>query len=430
MGARIQSIKAREIFAKRGLLGLEVTVTTDDGAVGVSTPEVGVSMGSHEMAFVLDGGSRYKGRGSRKAAENINKIIAPALVGVDVTNQLEIDRAMIELDGTPNKSKLGANAIVGVSLAAVKAAAKSAGLPLYRYIGGANGCTLPIPIYGIGSGGRYRDPGETRWFKPTFEFAAYGAGRFSTALEWSWNCAETLKRFIKERYAGKFQATYATSGNTIGTSGNLYGIIDDDRELLDMMTDAIAANGYEGKMGIYFDCAADCYYEKDIDRYVGHFNAESRTRDEQIRFLKGIVDNYPVVSLEDPLREDDFEGHAMATEALGIEIVGDDLFTTNAARLQRGIDLGAANSMVLKITQVGSVSEALAACRLCQANGYNIHPCGSRGDLDSIGDFAVGLNSGQIRGVDNNRMLEIEEELGDNAVWLGKAAYKGLKNRK
>ena len=429
MVAKIRSIKAREIYSQRGLLSLEVTVTADDGSVGISTPESGVSTGSHEMAFVLDGGSRYKGLGCRKAAANINEIIAPALVGMDVTAQLDLDRAMIELDGTPNKARLGANAIIGVSLAAVKAAAKSVKLPLYRYIGGANGCTLPIPIYGIGSGGRYRDPGQTRWLKPSFEFAAYGAGKFSTALEWSWTCAETVKRLTRERYAGKFQVTYATSGNTIGTSGNLYGIIDDDRELLDMMTEAIVANGYEGKMGIYFDCAADCYYEKDIDRYVGHFNAESRTRDEQIAFLKGIVDNYPVVSMEDPLHENDFEGHALATEALGIEIVGDDLFTTNAARLQRGIDLGAANSMVLKITQVGSVSEALAACRLCQANGYNIHPCGSRGDRDSIGDFAVGLNSGQIRGLDNNRMLAIEEELGDEAVWLGKAAYKGPRNR-
>lgn len=419
MSTTITDIKAREIFAARGLLGLEVTVTTDDGAVGVATPESGVSTGKYEATFVLDGGERYRGLGTRKAAENVNGIIAPALQGMAVSDQLAIDRAMCELDGTPNKERLGANAIVGVSLAVLKAAANSAGLPLYRYIGGANACTLPIPINFISSGGRYRDPGNSRWFKPTYEFAAYGAGSYSAAMEMSWRVIEQGKRLFKDRFGERYVPTYNMS--------NLAGVISEDRELLDIMAESIARCGYEGKVGIYFDCAAECYYEKDIDRYVGIFSEGEKSRDDMIEHYQKLIATYPIVSIEDPLHEEDFEGHAILTKELGIEIVGDDLFTTNAERLKRAIEIGAANSMVLKISQVGTVSEALAACRLAQANGYNVHPCGSRGDRDSIGDFAVGLNAGQLRAGDHNRMLTIEEELGSNAAWLGRDAYKGWK---
>jgi enolase len=191
------------------------------------------------------------------------------------------------------------------------------------------------------------------------------------------------------------------------------------------MTESIVRCGYEGRVGIYFDVAADIYYEPEIDRYVGLFSPGEKTRDELIGLLLDFVNRYPVVSLEDPLHEDDIEGHAIATRELGIEVVGDDLFTTNVERLRQGIAAGACNSMVLKISQVGTVSEALAACRAALAAGYNVHPCGSRGDRDSIGDFAVGLNAGQVRAGDHNRVLAIEEELGASAVWPGKAAYKG-----
>ncbi len=340
-------------------------------------------------------------------------------MGMDVTAQGEIDQMMIELDGTPNKRKLGANSIVGVSLAAIKAAAASTGQPLYRYIGGAGAVTLPIPIYGIGTGGRYRDPGTSRWFKPSYEFCAYGAGGYATALEWSWRCANETRRILRERYPDTFaERNTASPGRRHRPRPR--AARDHDRSIINC--------GYEGQIGIYFDCAADCYYEEDIDRYVGLFMPGERTRDEVIALLN-FVDHYPIVSLEDPLREDDFEGHALATQELGIEIVGDDLFTTNIERLRQGIAVGAAKSMVLKITQVGSVTEALAACRLALANGYNVHPCGSRGDRDSIGDFAVGLNAGQVRAAGHNRLLEIEDELGAAAVWLGKAAYKGVRNR-
>jgi enolase len=417
MGAKIQHVQAREILAQRGILSLEVTVVTDDGARGVSTPESGVSTGKHEAAFLLDGGERYNGLGVRRAAESVNAIIGPALEGMDVTAQQEIDRLMIELDGTPNKARLGANAIVGVSLAVLKAAADSSGLSLYRYIGGAGACTLPIPIVGIGTGGRYRDPGHSRWFKPSYEFAAYGAGRYSNAMYASWRCAEEVKRLLRARYPDRYAPAYHSSG--------LAGVIEHDRELLEIMAESIVRCGYEGQVGIYFDCAADCYYEQEIDRYVGLFSPGEKSRDEVIALLKEFVIDYPIVSLEDPLHEEDFEGHAIATKELGIEVVGDDLFTTNMERLQQGIAMGAANSMVLKITQVGTVSEALAACRAALTHGYNVHPCGSRGDRDSIGDFAVGLNAGQVRAGDHNRLFTIEEELGQSAGWLGKAAYKG-----
>lgn len=419
MGTKIHSIKAREIIALRGTLSLEVTVTTDDGSQGVSTPESGVSTGAYEAAFLLDGGERYGGLGVRQAAARINEEIAPALKGLDVSQQLEVDRRMSELDGTPNKARLGANAIVGVSLAVLKAAAASAGLPLYRYIGGVNACTLPIPIVGIGTGGRYRDPGRSRWFKPSYEFAAYGAGGYAEALHWSWRCAEMTKKLLRGRYGDKYSPAYHNTG--------LAGVISHDRELLEIMTESIVRCGYEGRVGIYFDVAADIYYEPDIDRYVGLFSPGEKTREELIALLHDFVTHYPVVSLEDPLNEDDIAGHAIATRELGIEVVGDDLFTTNVERLRLGIAAGACNSMVLKISQVGTVSEALTACRAALAAGYNVHPCGSRGDRDSIGDFAVGLNAGQVRAGDHNRLLAIEEELGASAAWPGKAAYKGYR---
>ena len=419
--SNIHKVRAREIIAGRGVVSLEVTVETDDGAVGVSTPESGVSTGTHEARFLLDGGARYGGKGVRKAAENVNAIIGPALVGMDVADQAAIDQTMIELDGTPNKARLGANAIVGVSLAAIQAAAASSGQPLYRMIGGVGARTLPIPIYGIGTGGRYRDPGTSRWFKPSYEFCAYGARGYATALEWSWRCEQEARRLLSERYPDRYNPTYR--------SNSLAGVIDHDRELLDIMSESIVNCGYEGQAGIYFDCAADCYYEADIDRYVGLFGPGEKTRDEVIEELLGFVKAYPLVSLEDPLHEDDFEGHALATQELGIEIVGDDLFTTNIERLQQGIDAGAANSMVLKITQVGTVTEALAACRLALTHDYNVHPCGSRGDNRSIGDFSVGLNTGQVRASGHNRLLAIEEELGDAALWQGMGAYKGWRHK-
>jgi enolase len=417
LSAKIKSVEAKEVFAERGVLGLEVTVTTDTGASGVSTPTAGVSTGAHEAQFVLDGGSRYGGLGQRRAAANINDIIGPAVIGIEVSKQREIDAVMLALDGTPNKARLGANAIVGVSLATLKAAAASAGLPLYQYIGGSNAHVLPIPIVGVGQGGRYRDPGTSRWLKPSFEYLAYGAASTVHAIEMCWE--------IREELGGILMARYGPSAMIYGGQVNLAGHLKDDRELLDAMTEAIARAGHEGKVGLYIDCAAGCYYEKDIDRYVGFFAEGERTRADMLTLYRSCIANYPILSLEDVLEEEDIEGHGLFTRELGIEIVGDDLFTTNIGRLRQGIAAGAGNSMVLKVTQVGTVTEALDAAEECVRNGYNVHPCGSRGDAVSIADFAVGLNAGQVRGVSHNRLLSIECELGRAAIWPGKAAFKG-----
>ena len=424
MAARIQSIEAREIMAERGTLGLEVTVTTDTGAVGRATPTAGVSTGQYEAAFVLDGGTRFGGKGQRRAVQNIHEV-APHLIGMEVHRQREIDNLLIELDGTPNKSRLGANAIVGISLAVCKAAAHAAGLPLYQYIGGANACIYPMPIFGICLCGRYRDPGKTRWLKPSYEIIPYGATDFENAVELAYEMQQQFTRLIIARYGLNVyrQASLQDSYHAFFMAG----AIQDDREILDAMTEAIVAGGAEDKIGIYYDAAAGCYYERDIDRYVGIYSAGAKTRDEMIALYKSFAADYPLVSLEDPLHEEDLEGHAILTRELGIEIVGDDLLTTNIERVKQAVAMGAANSMVLKITQVGTVSEALDAAHYCLRHGYNVHPCGSRGDRDSIADFALGLGAGQVRAFDWRRMRDLEEMLGTAAIWPGKALFKGHK---
>ena len=422
MVAKIVSVDAREIIADRGTLGLEVVVTTDTGAVGVSTPTAGVSTGKYEAAFVLDGGSRFAGTGQTRAAENIRQI-GTRLVGLDVNRQREIDEIMIGLDGTPNKAHLGANAIVGVSLAVCKAAANAAGLPLYQYIGGANANTFPMPIFGICLSGRYRDPGHTRWLKPSYEIIPHGAGGFENAVEIAYDVQRAFRDLIVSRYGINVyrQAALPRSYDAFF----LMGVVQDDREILDALTEAIGQTHGPEVVGIYYDAAADCYYEPDIDRYIGIYSAGEKNRDEMIALYREFVANYPIVSIEDPLHDEDLEGHAILTQQLGIEIVGDDLFTTNKNRVEQAVACGAANSMVLKITQVGTVSEALDAANYCLRNNYNIHPCGSRGDTDSVADFALGLGAGQVRAFNWRRMRTLEQELGASAHWPGKELFRG-----
>jgi enolase len=422
MGAKIQAVEAREIMAERGTLGLEVTVTTDTGAMGRATPSAGVSMGQYEAVFVVDGGARFGGRGMLQAVRNIQEI-APHLIGLEVNRQREIDELLIKLDGTPNKARLGANALVGVSLAVCKAAANAAGLPLYQYVGGANANIYPMPIFGICLCGRYRDPGRTRWLKPSYEIVPYGATGFENAVELAYEIQEAFRQLVIECYG--LNAYRQRSLQDSYDAFFLIGVIRDDREILDLMTEAIGLTGGEAKIGIYYDAAAGCYYEADIDRYVGIYSAGEKTRDEMLALYHDLVANYPIVSIEDPLHEEDMEGHAQLAQELGIEIVGDDLFTTNLERVQMGVALGAANSMVLKITQVGTVSEALDAAHYCLRHNYNVHPCGSRGDVDSIADFALGLGAGQVRAFDWRRMRTLEQELGATAVWPGKSLFKG-----
>ena len=422
MSTKIQAITAREIMADRGTLGLEVTVTTDTGAVGVSTPTAGVSMGKYEAAFVLDGGARFGGKGLLQAVRNIEEM-APHLIGLDVNRQREVDEVIIRLDGTPNKARLGANAMVGVSLAVCKAAANAAGLPLYQYIGGANACIYPMPIFGICLCGRYRDPGKTRWLKPSYEIIPHGAGGFEHAVEMAYEVQRAFCDLIVDQLG--LSVYRQRSLESSYDAFFLAGAIDDDRVVLDALTEAIVRSAGADQIGIYYDAAAGCYYEEEIDRYVGIYSPGEKTRDQMVKVYKEFVANYPLVSVEDPLHEEDMEGHAILTSELGIEIVGDDLFTTNIDRVKMGVEMGAANSMVLKITQVGTVTEALDAARYCLSHGYNVHPCGSRGDRDSIADFAMGLGAGQVRAFDWRRMRSLEQDLGNTVIWPGVELFKG-----
>ncbi len=421
MGDKIRSVQAAEIMAERGTLGLEVTVTTENGAAGRATPTAGVSASAFEAAFVVDGGRRYGGRGLGRAIENVGKA-AREIIGIDVSRQHEIDRLLIAADGTDNKSNLGANVIAGISLAVCDAAANSAGIPLYRYLGGATAHFFPMPIFGICLCGRYRDPGKSRWLKPSYEYIPYGASGFENGVEMVYEAQREFTRIIVDRCGPNVYRQQSLKDSY--HSFFLSGAIDDDRVILDAMTEAIVKSGYEDRIGIYFDAAAGCYYERDIDRYVGIFSAGEKDRKEMIALYKEMVANYPLISLEDPLYEEDYEGHSAVTEELGIEIVGDDLFTTNVARLKKGVAVGAANSMVIKITQVGTMTEALEAVEYCRRHNYNVHPCGSRGDQSGIADVALGLGAGQVRGFDWRRMREIEQELGPDAVWPGKEFFK------
>lgn len=422
MSDRIAGITAREIMAPRGTLGLEVVVTTEGGAEGRSTPDSGISTGRYEAAFVRDGDKRFGGAGLRGAVKNVEEV-APYLKGLEVHRQREIDQLMVSLDGTPNKARLGANVLVGISLAVCKAAANSAGLPLYQYIGGANPCVYPMPIFGICLCGRYRDPGKTRWLKPSYEIIPFGASDFENAVELAYEMHHAFARLVVDRYGlGVYRrASLERSYDAFWMAG----AVKDDREILDAMSEAIVRSGAEGKVGIYFDAAAGCYYEAKADRYVGIYSEGEKTRDEMIALYKDYVRNYPLVSLEDPLHEDDLEGFAVLTRELGIEVVGDDLCTTNIERVKLCMECGAANSMVLKISQVGTVTEALDAAQYCLRHGYNVHPCGSRGDGDSIADFALALGAGQVRAFDWRRMKALEVELGSTAVWPGRSLFKG-----
>jgi enolase len=410
VGAKIKAVTAEEMYRQRGHVGLQVTVVTDDGAQGVHMPSSGISVGQYEAAFLWDGGDRWFGRGVLKAAETVNTIIAPKLVGLDVTQQRRIDDTLITLDGTPNRARLGANAVVGVSIAALKAAAHSSGLPLYRYIGGVNACTLPCPRIGLGVAGTYRDPGDTRLAKPSYELAAFDVHSFSESVYVAEQIRAELMNRLKQTY-----------GPVVARGRSFLTVVNDDRDALAAITEAIEAAGYRGKAGIVIDCAAGCYYEAATERYAGLFWAGEKTREDLIEVYKDFVASYPLISLEDPLHEDDFEGHALLTRELGIEIAGDDLFVTNPARVRQGLAVGAANCMVLKIPQIGTVSEAMDAVHLMQRHDGAINPCASRGDPSA--ELAVALNAGQVRG-DANVLLRIERELGPTATFPGRAAYK------
>lgn len=423
MGSKISSVYGRQIFTWRDHPGVEAIVRTESGAEGRAEVTAGLSVGKYEVEFTYDGGERWAGLGTQKAADNINEIIAPALKGMDVTQQRKIDEVMLELDRTSGKSGLGGNATASVSAAVLKAGAASLGVPLYQHIGGANACILPVPCSGGGGGsGRYGGgpPGGSTGDKPSYSFPCYGFESFSEASYAGWKISRECRRILNERYnAGSLVSGYR---------GIPPGVMKHDRELWEVMTEAIENSGYKGKAGIHIDVAAGTYYDDKKGVFTGLFSRGDKTKEELVALYKDMVKSYPIVILEDPLDEDDFEGHAMLVKELGIEIVGDDLFTTNPKRLQQGIDIGAANAMLLKVNQVGTISEAFDAVQMCYRAGYGVMPCMSRGEGLAIADYVVGLGTGHMREGAGfplaNRLLEIENELGSTAKFLGKDGLK------
>ena len=418
-GSIIVSVTARQIFSDRGHPGIEATVKTESGARGVAVVTAGISVGAHEVQFAYDGGSRWQGKGVLKAVDNVVNRIGPAMIGMDASRQLEVDSAIITLDGTPNKTNLGGNATASVSAAILQAGAASLGIPLYQHIGGVHACTLPVPGVLTVVGSRRYGSGQRSGGKPSYSMICYGFESFSDASYAAWEVSNELVRLVRE----KLDVDCAGGRCMISK-----GAVKHDRELWDLQLEAIVNAGYEERIGFQVDVAAATYYEKDIDRFVGLFSAEDKTRDDLFRLYQDMVANYPFVIIEDPLDEEDYEGHAIVTAELGIEIVGDDLFTTNVERLKKGIEMGAANAVLLKVNQIGTITEAFDTVQFAYDNGYAVMPCDSRGEGALIADYTVGLGTGHLRegalGPRGNRFLEIEAELGSRARFPGRKGFK------
>ncbi len=421
-GSTIIAVAARQVFSDRGHPGIEATVRTQNGAAGAAICTAGISVGTHEVEFVYDGGTKWRGRGVQKAVDNVKTLIAPALIGMNAARQLEIDDVLLNLKGSDAKGRLGGNATAAVSAAVLKAGAASLGIPLYQHIGGVNACILPVPgeLCVVGSdryGGGRRSGG-----KPSYSFMAYGFDSFSDASYAVWDISTEWRELLSKKF--KIPKSARTSHPLIPS-----GLIQHDRELWDLMMETLHRLGYENKVGFQVDVAAETYYESEVDRFVGLFSRQEKTKDDLMKLYQQMVREYSFIILEDPLREDDYEGHAILTRELGIQIVGDDLFTTNPERLRKGIEAGAANTVLLKVNQIGTISEAFEMVQLAYRNGYGVMPCDSRGEGEAIADYAVGLSCGTVResatGPRGNRFLQIEAELGRRARFLGKQGLRG-----
>jgi enolase len=422
-GSRIAHVHAREVYSDRGHPGLEAIVETEDGSRGVAIATAGLSIGKHEVPFVYDGGTRYNGLGVLKAVANVHDTIAPALRGMDATRQRAVDLTMIELDGTVGRSRLGGNATAAVSAAVLKAAAASLAIPLYQHIGGANACVLPVPCAGaFGGSGRWGGgpAGNSTGDKPSHSFICFGFDTFSEASYAGWEVSTRFRKLLRERFK--------IGAETSGFSGIAPGTVKHDRELWATMADAIADTGHLGRVGIQIDVAGGTYLDEERGIFHGLFSSQELTKVELIQAYRDMVKQFPIVVLEDPLGEEDYEGHAVLTRELGVQIVGDDLFTTNPARLRQGIAVGGGNCMLLKVNQVGTITEAFEAVDTAYRAGYGVMPCMSRGEGESLADYVVGLGAAQTRegvgGRYGNRLLEIESELGSSARFLGKGALK------
>ena len=421
----IIDVKARQILDSRGNPTVEVDVTTQNGFVGRAAVPSGASTGAYEAVELRDGDkSKYLGKGVLKAVENVNTKIAEALVGVDVFEQNAIDKIMIDLDGTENKGNLGANAILGVSLAVAKAAAQESRQPLYRYIGGVNANTLPIPMMNIINGGSHSDAPIA--FQE-FMIMPVGAPSFSEALRWGAEVFHTLKKLLHDR----------NLSTAVGDEGGFAPTFDGTEDAVETVLKAIETAGYKpgSDICLALDCASSEFYKDgkyDYTKFEGEKGA-IRTSEEQAAYLAELSEKYPIISIEDGMAEDDWAGWKTLTEKIGgrVQLVGDDLFVTNTVRLQQGIDADTANSILVKVNQIGSLTETINAVTLAQNSGYTSvmsHRSGETEDA-TIADLAVALNCGQIktgsasrsdRMAKYNQLLRIEEELGENARFIGK----------
>jgi enolase len=422
-GTTITSVSARQVYSDRGHPGVEATVVTEGGAQGVAICTAGISVGSHEVEFAYDGGTKWRGKGVMRAVDAVNELIAPALRGMDAAGQQAIDQAMLHI----GKHKVGGNATAAVSAAALKAGAAALGIPLYQHIGGASACILPVPgvICLVGSD-RYGS-GARSGGKPSYSFMCYGFDTFSEASYAGWDISVEWSDVLNQKLGiPKHSVAHAP--------GVARGVVTDDREIWDLMVGTINKLGYEGKIGIQVDVASETYWEEDQGRYIGLFSETPKTQDDLFKLYHMMVKEYPFVILEDPFDEDDYESHAILTRELDIQIVGDDLFTTDPVRVQKGIDAGAANTVLLKVNQIGTISEALDMIQLAYRNGYGVMPCSSRGEGADIADYCVGINAGTVResatGPSGNRLLAIEAELGKRARFLGKRGLKGRRFQK
>jgi enolase len=427
----IIDVHARQILDSRGNPTIEVDVLTENGAFGRAAVPSGASTGMHEAVELRDEDkSVYMGKGVLKAVANVNDKIAAELKGVDVFEQNTIDSIMIKLDGTENKGNLGANAILGVSLAVAKAAAQESRQPLYRYIGGVNANTLPIPMMNIVNGGSHSDAPIA--FQE-FMIMPVGASSFSEAIRWGTEVFHNLKKILHDRGLS----------TAVGDEGGFAPTFDGTEDGVETILQAIEKAGYKPGEDIYiaFDCAASEFYKGgkyDYTKFEGEKGA-IRTSEEQVEYLAELAGKYPIISIEDGMAEDDWAGWKLLTERLGdkVQLVGDDLFVTNVKRLQQGIDSDTGNSILVKVNQIGSLTETINAVTLAQTNGYTSvmsHRSGETEDV-TIADLAVALNCGQIktgsasrsdRIAKYNQLLRIEEELGDAARFIGKN-FKFLK---
>lgn len=416
---QISDVKAREIIDCRGWPTVQADVYVDGRLAGRADVPAGRSTGSHEAHVLLDGNpNRYRGLGVSKAIDNVNKIIAPSLVGWDVTEQRKIDLSMLELDGTPNKENLGANAILGVSLAVARAGAHVFGVPLYRYIN-PNSHILPVPLMNFINGGELT---ANDLEIQEFIIMPVGAQSYTDALQMTTEINEFLRDLIIEKYG--ILAT--NTGDEGGFATPMRGIW----EPFEFLSRAVDQAGYADKVVYAMDLAANSWFNKKKNLY--ELDGKKYDRDALIELYKQVVAKYPVASMEDPLEEEDFEGFALLTKELGIQIVGDDLFVTNKDRLREGIRQGAANAMLFKVNQIGTLSEALDSAEYAYRNNYGVQVSERSGETEDpiISDLVVALNSGQIktgmpirgeRTSKHNRLLQIEEELGSAGIYAGKS---------